>query len=166
MVSTFKRLLQHATTGRYHVRALIPEAERARISSAITELEKRTCAELRLVVEASLDSFSLLRGYSARHRAEQVFSEERIWDTEHNNGVLLYLLVAERDAEIVADRGLNGKVSSTEWAQVCSGLESNVKDSGFVSALLVAIDAITVLLERAFPGDGGGAELSDEVVVR
>jgi uncharacterized membrane protein len=166
MVGVLKRMLLNATTGRYHVQALIPKSERERISAAIAELEKRTSAEVRVVVEASLDMRSILRGCSARFRAEQVFSEERIWDTEHNNGVLLYLLVAERDAEIVADRGLNGKVSSSEWAQVCGGLEQNVKSVGFVPALLVAIEAIAALLERAFPGEEGGAELSDEVVVR
>lgn len=166
MVSTFKRALLHATTGRYHVRQLIPEHERARITKAITDLEKRTSAELRVVVEASLDLLSILRGCSARKRAEIVFSRERIWDTHHNNGVLLYLLVAERDAEIVADRGLNDKVSADEWVAVCKGLEYEVRTVGFVPALIATIESISVLLERAFPGGGGAAELSDEVIVR
>jgi uncharacterized membrane protein len=166
MVDRFKRAVQHATTGRYHVRSLIPEGERVRITAAITELEKRTTAELRLVVEGSLDIISVVRGCSARERAEEIFSRERIWDTEHNNGVLLYLLVAERDAEIVADRGLNDKVSAAEWAAVCKGLEHGVKSEGFVLALLATIESIATLLARAFPGGGGMGELSDEVVVR
>lgn len=166
MVGVLKRMLLNATTGRYHVQALIPKSDRERISAAIAELEKRTSAEVRLVVEASLDMRSILRGCSARFRAEQVFSEERIWDTEHNNGVLLYLLVAERDAEIVADRGLNGRVSSNEWAAVCSGLEGDVKSLGFVPALLIAIEKLALLLEHTFPGGGGITELSDDVVVR
>lgn len=166
MVRTFKRALLHATTGRYHVRRLIPERERTRITKAVTDLEKRTSAELRVVVEASLDLFSLVRDCSARHRAEAIFARERIWDTHHNNGVLLYLLVAERDAEIVADRGLNDKVSVDEWAAVCRGLEYEVKKVGFVPALIATIESIAVLLERAFPGGAGAGELSDEVIVR
>jgi uncharacterized membrane protein len=166
MVKKLHRLLLHAVTGRYHVQRLIPAREQARITKAIGELEKKTTGELRVVIEGSLDIFSLLMGRSARHRAEAIFARERIWDTHNNNGVLLYLLVAERDAEIVADRGLNGKVSPEEWSAVCRGLEYEVKRVGFVPALIATIESISTLLERAFPGGEGRGELPDEVILR
>jgi uncharacterized membrane protein len=95
-----------------------------RIEQAIGESEKLHDGEIRFAVEAALDPAQLWRGVTARGRAIAVFSELGVWDTERNNGVLIYLLLAERDVEIVADRGFNGKVSAEEWEQVCRGMEA------------------------------------------
>jgi uncharacterized membrane protein len=166
MVSKLRRLLQHATTGRIHVARALPEAKRHAVGTAVAELESRTSAELRVVVEGSLDTLDILRGVSARQRAIHVFASERVWDTELNNGVLLYLLLAERDAEIVADRGLNGKISDEEWSEVTRALEQRVSTDGLVPALVATIEHISSLLQRVFPSAHGRGELPDELIVR
>jgi hypothetical protein len=166
MVSKLRRLLQHATTGRIHVARAIPEAKRPLLGAAVAELESRTSAELRIVVEGALDSIDIIRSVSPRQRAIQVFSSERVWDTELNNGVLLYLLLAERDAEIVADRGLNGKISDEEWGEVTRSLEQRASSDGLVPALIATIKHISSLLERVYPSAEGRRELPDEVIVR
>jgi uncharacterized membrane protein len=92
-----------------------------------------------------------------------------MWDTEHNNGVLLYLLVAERNAEIVADRGLNSRVTQDEWEKVCQKLERAVGEGGLVAGVQVAVAEIAALLRREYPlvdPDALKNELPDDVVVR
>src|SRR5262249_57726845 len=91
----------------------------ARIEQAIKAGEATHSGQIRFVVEGALDGAPLFRDQSARERALDIFSRLRIWDTEHNNGVLIYLLLADRDIEIVADRGINGKVGTEGWEKIC-----------------------------------------------
>jgi uncharacterized membrane protein len=106
------------------------------------------------------------RTRSARDRAIDVFAIERVWDTTHNNGVLLYLMVAERDAEIVADRGLNDKMTPEQWHQICLALERDVETLGFTHAVCVAISSIGKRLREHFSSEGAPNELSDDVIIR
>ena len=87
------------------------------------------------MVEGSLRCLDVIRGMSVRERALDVFGEERVWDTEENNGILLYLLVSERDAEIVVDRGFNQVVSSEQWEEVCLQLERDSKQQGLAKGI-------------------------------
>jgi uncharacterized membrane protein len=99
---------------------------------------------------------------NARERAIQVFSELGVWDTERNNGVLLYLLLAERDVEIVADRGFNGKVTAAEWEEVCRRMESWLREGRHPEAVIAGIDAISRIVARHFPPSARGRnELPD-----
>jgi uncharacterized membrane protein len=91
----------------------------ADIEQAVRRSEQLHDGQIRVAVEAALDPLHLWRGKTARQRAIEVFAELGVWDTERNNGVLLYLLLAERNVEIVADRGFNGKVTAAEWEDVC-----------------------------------------------
>jgi uncharacterized membrane protein len=161
-----KHFLQHAFTGKWHVRRLLSSESRTRITDQITAAERGHSGQIRVVIEATPGMQYVLGGTSARERALEVFARERVWDTEHNNGVLLYLLVAERDAEIVADRGLNGRVTARQWGEICLGLERQVSIHGFESAVCDAIVGIGDLLRELFPTDGSPNELTDDVVIR
>lgn len=138
----------------------------ASIEKAIAESETQHRGELRFAAEAALDGPALLAGQAARERAVEVFSQLRVWDTEENNGVLIYLLLADRDIEIVADRGIHAKVSGAEWEQICRRMESALARGEFEPAILAGIGEVSRLLARYYPPRPGGRnELPDKPVV-
>src|SRR3990172_1057838 len=110
-----KRIMQHLSSGRAAVRRVSSQRALDAIERTIRETETRHDGQIRFAVEAALDLSPLLAGQAARERAVGVFSELRVWDTEHNNGVLIYLLLADRDVEIIADRGVHRHVGADEW---------------------------------------------------
>ena len=141
-----------------HLFALPGSVARAFPPSALSNMEKAIAAseklhggEIRFALEATLDPLPLLRGQTARQRALQAFAELGVWDTEQNNGVLLYLLLADRDVEIVADRGFNGKVASAEWEGVCRAMESALRDGRYEAAVSEGIARAAGLIARHFP---------------
>jgi uncharacterized membrane protein len=132
------------------------------IEQAIRESEKLHGGEIRFAVEAALHPAQVWRGVSARRRAIELFAELGVWDTERNNGVLLYLLLADRDVEIVADRGFNGKVSAEEWERVCRRMEALLRQGRHSEAVIDGVQALTPIIARNFPPDPGGRnELPD-----
>jgi uncharacterized membrane protein len=156
------RLLRHLMALPGAVARAFPAQAFHRIEQAIRESEKLHDGEIRFAVEAALDPAQLWRGVSARERAIAVFSELGVWDTERNNGVLLYLLLAERDVEIVADRGFNGKVSAEEWEGVCRRMEGALRDGRAAEAVIAGIQALSSIVARHFPpAPGGRNELPD-----
>jgi len=106
-------------------------------------------------VEASLEWGPLFRGQTARQRAIEVFSRLRVWDTEENSGVLIYLLLADRDVEIVADRGIDARVGAAEWERICKEMESLFRQGRFEEGVVTGIAAITEHLVRHFPARKG-----------
>ena len=160
---TMGRLLQNLSTGRWHLARTISANEQLEIARAVQLAEKKTSAQIKVVIEASMHFVDVIRGQTARDRALEVFGVERVWDTTHNNGILLYLLLSERDAEIVVDRGFNDKVAATHWQEVCSALETDVRSGGLGQAVRHAIEAIGRIAEQAFPSTGHTNELSDDV---
>jgi uncharacterized membrane protein len=114
-----KHLLEH----RWRVRRLFPPPVLAAIEQAIKTGETIHSGQVRFVVEGALDGAPLFRGQPARERALDIFAQLRIWDTIHNNGVLIYLLLADRNVEIVADRGIDAKVTAAGWEKICAGME-------------------------------------------
>jgi uncharacterized membrane protein len=120
------RLLRHLFAR--SAQALFPPEAMARIAAAIDAGERRHAGEICFAVESALPIGALLRGVSARIRAERAFERMRVWDTQANNGVLLYLLLADHRIEIVADRGLHGKVSDEQWRGVCQLMEERLRD--------------------------------------
>lgn len=121
------------------------------IEKAIRESERTHGGEIRFAVEAALDPVSVLKKLTPRERALDVFSDLRVWDTERNNGVLLYLLLADHDVEIVADRGYNGKVSAAEWEEVCRAMEARLRAGRHETAVLEGIGRIAALVARSYP---------------
>lgn len=148
---------------------LAPDGDRI-IAEAVRTAEAGTSAQIVVVLEASLGLGELLRRQSPRERAIAVFGRERVWDTAANNGLLLYLLVADRDAEIVADRGFNDLVVATEWAAIADALSDDVARRGFPAAIAAAIERIGAVASRVFPASaaagGNHNELDDTVRVR
>lgn len=123
----------------------------ARLQARVHASEKRHSGEIRLCVEACLPMRYLWAGAGARERAVAMFGKLRVWDTESNNGVLIYLLLAEHAIEIVADRGLNRQVGAQRWQQILAAMRNAFRDGHFEAGLNDAIDAVDVLLVQYFP---------------
>ncbi|MBN8969288.1 MAG: TPM domain-containing protein [Rhizobiales bacterium] len=161
-----KRIGTHLILGRRQVRKAFPRESLARIEKAIAASEKLHIGQIRFVVEGALEGRPLLGDQPARARAIDVFSHLRIWDTAHNNGVLIYLLLADRDVEIVADRGIDAKVGKAGWQDICTAMESEFRCAKFEAGVLAGIAAVTKHLARHFPAEDKHAnELPDDPVV-
>jgi uncharacterized membrane protein len=145
------RLLKHILSGPWRVHLAFPIPSLKAIEEAITASETSHLGEIRFVVEAALDFGDLLQGITPRQRAIDVFSQCRVWDTEHNTGVLIYLLLADRDVEIVADRGIHDRVGDAVWAQICRHMEAQFRVGQFKSGVIDGIAQITVQLQQHFP---------------
>lgn len=151
----WRRWLQNLLSTPLAVRRRFPSHVLRDIEAAITELEQRHAGELRFVVETALDFTQLRAGLSARARAIEQFGRLGVWDTEHNNGVLIYVLFAERRVEIVADRGIAARVPPSEWEAVCRAVEVEFRDGRFREGSLAAIAGVGGLLARHFPAAKG-----------
>jgi uncharacterized membrane protein len=121
------------------------------IRTTIDSQERRHGGELRFVVEASLPWRNLWRGQRARARAVELFGQLRIWDTEHNNGVLIYLLLADKSVEIIADRGIDRKAGDASWAIVCREMQRAFANGHFEEGVSAGIVAISDLLANHYP---------------
>ena len=160
------RILSHLFAPQWIVYRAFPRGALERIEAAIRDSEKLHDGELRFAVEAGLDLLPLLRGLSPRQRAIEVFSQLRVWDTEHNSGVLIYLQLVDRDIEIVADRGISARVEQHEWEAICRRMESAFRARRFEAGVLEGVAEITALLARHFPPRGANPdELPDRPVV-
>jgi uncharacterized membrane protein len=136
-------------------RRRFPAATLDAMQARIAASEKRHRGELRFVVEAELTTGQLWRELSSRDRAREVFAAQGVWNTAENNGVLIYVLLADRSVEIVADRGIGSRVDAAEWGAACRMMESHFRDGRFEAGCLAGIDAVTELLARHFPCEGG-----------
>jgi uncharacterized membrane protein YgcG len=144
----------------------LPAAAMAEIEAAIRRSETGHRGEIRFAAEGALEMTDLLAGETARERAIDVFALLRVWDTEENNGVLVYLLLADHDVEIVADRGINTKVPAGEWQRICQRMEAAFRRGEFKAGVLAGIDDISALLARHYPPRAGDRnELSNKPAV-
>jgi uncharacterized membrane protein len=161
-----KRVARHLVMTRRRVDLAFPGRTLAAIGQAIKASEAEHAGEIRFAVEGALDIRPLLKGQSTRERAIDVFSEMRIWDTEYNNGVLIYMSLADRTVEIVVDRGIHAKVGSKEWERICGRMETDFQKADFEGGVVRGVQAVTQHLIKHFPliGDDGN-ELPDKPVV-
>ncbi len=161
-----KRIGKHLLEHRWRVRQVFPTDVLARIEQAIKAGEATHAGQVRFVVEGALDGAPLFRDQPARERALDLFSHLRIWDTAHNSGVLIYLLLADRDVEIVADRGIDAKVGAEGWENICREMEADFKAGNFERGVIKGIEAVSRVLAKYFPPDGHPRnELPDQPVV-
>ena len=161
-----KRIGKHLLAHRWRERRIFPPKVLAAIEAAIKAGETTHSGQLRFVVEGALDGAPLFRNQPARERALDIFSQLRIWDTAHNNGVLIYLLLADRDVEIVADRGIDARVGASRWEKICREMETDFRAGNFERGVIKGIEAVSRELTTHFPRSGGGPnELPDEPVV-
>ncbi|MER1941875.1 TPM domain-containing protein [Castellaniella sp. FW104-16D08] len=161
------RIVRHLLTTDWYVRRCFPRSALAAIERIINDSETEHDGEIRIAIEGSLEFRTLLHAQSARERAIELFSQLRVWDTQHNNGLLIYLLLADHAVEIVADRGIHEKVSQGEWNAVCRQMESAFKRSDFESGVVDGIRMVTQHLVTHFPASSrqGANELPDEPAV-
>ena len=161
-----RRIGKHLIEHRWRARRAFPPQALAAIEQAIKAGEANHSGQVRFVVEGALDGRPLFSGQSARERALDIFSHLRIWDTAHNNGVLIYLLLADRDVEIIADRGIDAKVGAAGWQQICAAMESDFRGGNFAGGVIAGVQAVSQQLAKYFPRQNAGPnELPDRPVV-
>jgi len=163
------RLLKHRAWDDTDTRRALGRDVVQRLQRRVQASERQHSGEIRICVEASLPLSYLWRGLGARDRAVTLFGKLRVWDTEHNNGVLIYLLLAEHAIEIVADRGLNAHVSAAQWEAIVASMREAFRQRRHEEGLNAAIDAVHALLQRHFalaPGQSNPNELPDSPLLR
>jgi len=144
-------MLRHLCSTRLRTRRRFSNAVDTAIDTAIRAAEKRSSGEIRFVIETALDLPELMAGVTPRERAVRVFSALRVWDTELRNGVLIYVLAADRNVEIVADRGAAIGISPMEWESMCRLIEDHFRAGRFQEGSVAGVEAVGRLLEREFP---------------
>lgn len=149
--SRFGRVLRHLAAPPWAVKRAFPARALAAIEAAIRESEQQHRAELRFAAEAGLDLIPVWQGESARQRAVEVFSDLRVWDTEENSGVLIYVQLVDRKVEILADRGISARVAQSEWDAICRDMEQAFRRGDFESGAIAAIQRVGGLLATHFP---------------
>lgn len=160
------RIMRHLSSGRASVRRVFPLRTLDMIESAIRAAEARHDGQIRFAVEPALELAPLLAGQTAQQRAVEVFSKLRVWDTERNNGVLIYILLADRDVEIVADRGVHAKLGKQVWEAVCREMEVAFRDGNFEQGVLAGINSVAQHLAHHYPHVGEKQnELADQPVL-
>jgi uncharacterized membrane protein len=161
------RFFRHLANDHRSVRRAFPAAAFARIEAMVAEGELHHCGQLRFAVEPALPIARVLHGVTPRERALEAFGLLRIWDTADNCGVLVYLLLADRDVEIVADRGIHGRVGAPAWEAICRTMEAAFRDGRYAEGVEAGLADINALLAQHYPRDGSarGNELPDRPVV-
>ena len=161
-----RRIGRHLLHHRWRQRRYFPPRVLAAIEQAIKAGEAAHSGQVRFVVEGALDGAPLFRDQPARERALDIFSQLRIWDTAHNNGVLIYLLLADRDVEIVADRGIDARVGAAGWEHICVAMEADFRAGNFERGVIKGVEAVSREMAAHFPRSGAGPnELPDAPVV-
>ena len=161
-----KRIGRHLLEHRWRVRRIFTPKVLADIEQAIKLTEATHSGQVRFVVEGALDGQPLFRDQPARERAMDIFAHLRIWDTAHNNGVLIYLLLADRKVEIVADRGIDAAVGVSGWKRICADVERDFRAGNFEAGAIKGIAAVSTQLAKYFPRQAPGPnELPDAPVL-
>jgi uncharacterized membrane protein YgcG len=169
VIGRIARILKHRSYDEADVRRVLDDAALSRLEARVHDSEKRHTGEIRLCIEAGLPVSYLWKRLSVRDRAIAMFGKLRVWDTEDNNGVLIYLLFAEHKIEIVADRGLKARVPDAEWQRIIETMREPLAAGKFEEGLGLAINAVEALLEKHFPAEGGAVnpnELPNRPIVR
>ena len=161
-----RRFLRHLFFTRWATRRLFTPRVLADVETAIRETEALHAGEIRFAVETALDLAELIQDVAPRQRAMQVFGQLGVWDTAQNNGVLIYLLLADRRVEIIADRGIAARISQSEWEGVCRDMERHLREGRFAEGSVAGVRGVGHLLSRHFPGRHGGSnELPNQPIL-
>ena len=150
-----QRLIQHLFYFPWRLRRLFRKSVLEAIEREIDASEAHHSGQIRFAVEANLGLIPLLRGTTSRARALEVFTNLYVWDTAQNNGVLIYLLLAEQRVEIVADRGIQAKLENAVWRQICQQMQNTLQQGDFEAAVCSGIRAIDAQLSVHFPATSG-----------
>lgn len=166
MASRFRRMIRHLLHDRRNLRRAFPPAVLDRIEQCVVDGERRHGAELRIAIEAALPPGRAWSGFPPRERALEVFSALRVWDTEGDNGVLLYVLLADHAVEIVADRAAVRAIPQAAWSEVAQALAQAYRNGRFLEGTVAAVEQLDALLAEAFPpGERNPDELPNRPVM-
>jgi uncharacterized membrane protein len=167
VMARLARLWRHANAGELSVRRRFPAPTLDAIERAIQACEGRHGGEIRFAVEESLSLLDVWRGVTPRQRAIEKFAELGVWDTAHNDGVLIYVLLADRDVEIVADRAAGGGAATqAQWEHCCRVMEQHFREGRFREGALAGIESVAAVLAHQPPGPrDAGNELPDRPAV-
>lgn len=150
---SIKRFLRHLFSSPWQVDRYFPAPTLKAIEYAIKTSEAQHLGEIRFVIEADLHPLEILLNKTPKKRALELFSQLGIWDTEHNNGVLIYICLADRDVEIVADRGVHQRVGHAGWESICQTMEKHFRAGEFQTGALQGINLVGELLAEYFPAE-------------
>jgi hypothetical protein len=154
------RTLKHLFYADWMVRRAFPKAAQEAIADAVQVAEHAYAGEIRFAIEGGLGGLALWRGQTPRERAIEVFSQLRVWDTEHNNGVLVYVLLADQAVEIVADRGIHARAGVHTWNAICHQMQMAFSKGDFRSGAILGVEVLSQALRKYFPKH---AEREDEL---
>lgn len=162
-----KRFYKHLFTTRAAGRKAFPADALQAIQSVIAEGEKLHRAEIRFAVEAALPLQSVLESHTSRRRANELFARYRIWDTEENSGVLIYVNLADHKVEIITDRNVERALKADDWQAVCKTMTQGFAQGNYRDSTLAALHQLNGLLQEHFPANGSSAsnELSNKPLV-
>ena len=152
-MNTLIRILKHRWLDETDAQRALGRGALHRIEERVVASERTHTGEVRVCVEAGLPLSYLWRGATARERAISMFGKLRVWDTELNNGVLIYLLLAEHRIEIVADRGIAQRVPASTWQEISTAMGAAFKGGEYERGLIEAIDRVDALLAQHFAAD-------------
>jgi uncharacterized membrane protein len=158
MTMDWRRLFRHLFSTRRKLARVFPVQALEAIERTVNESELAHCGEIRFAIEASLEPHEIRAGKTPRQRALEIFAVLGVWDTEANNGILIYVLLADRDVEIVADRGFNGLVSAEEWSAVCNKMEEKFRAGQYERGAVEGVREAGLLLARHYPPLPGGRD--------
>ena len=162
----WKRFWRHVAMTPAGAKRAFPDATMDAVARAIADGERRHHGEVAFVVEAELTTAQLWRGLTPRARAREVFAAQGVWNTEANNGVLIYLLLADHAVEIVADRGIEAHVSHDEWQAIVDAMDAHFREGRYEAGALAGVKGVGALLERHFPGtEEGRNQIPDRPVI-
>lgn len=153
-MASLDRILRHLFHDHWNVRRAFPPHAMKAIEREIAANERRHDGEVMFAVEASLPFRDLWVDESARERAVELFARMHVWDTAQNAGVLIYLLLADRRVEIVADRGINDRVGHQAWESICGNMQRALQEGRFEEGVLIGVRAVSDLLAEHFPPRG------------
>jgi len=154
----FRRVFRHLSTPHWRTRMVFPQATLDAIEAAVAKAERTHAGEIRFAIETSLGPLQLWHDLSPRARALQLFAHLRVWDTAHNNGVLIYVQLADRAVEIVADRGLHERIGRSDWEAVCRLMEDHFRHGRYRAGAIAGVDAVGTLLARHYPAAASPGE--------
>jgi uncharacterized membrane protein len=157
------RLLRHVMATHWRTRMLFPKSSLDAIEQAVGRAERTHAGEIRFVIETALTPLHVINDCTPRARALEVFAHCRVWDTEHNNGVLIYVQLADRAVEIVADRGLQERIAQSEWEAICRLMEQHFREGRFEAGAIAGIDAVGTLLARHYPAAAATPRRNNEL---
>ena len=166
-MKTLKRLWQHLLHPRFRVQRYFPTPALESISRHIGASEQKHLGQIRFVIESHWAWFDIIRQKTPHQRALEWFGRERIWDTEHNTGILIYISFADKAVEIIADRGINQQITANEWQAICNTMSPYFTDKNYVAGFSAGLNTMTQLLIQKYPRTDSNFhnELSDEIII-